>query len=395
MDIFLLKNTIQNYDWGCHDSLTEIFGLKNPERLPIAELWMGAHPKSPSTIVEDGREVSLNTMLENEPEHIGFKSISQFGEQLPFLFKVLSAKNPLSIQVHPNKRQAEEGFRYEEEVGVPLDAFNRNYRDNNHKPELVYALTEFKAMNGFRDTDDIVNLFTLANIDLLQNPLHLLQKESERGLERFYTFLMLLPKSQKQKLVDKAFIFSQTTENPAWKEVKSLHEYYPGDIGVLSPLLLNVINLHPGEAMYLSAGTLHAYMKGTALEIMASSDNVLRGGLTSKHVDIQELLKIIDFKTTPASNLLIESCSAGINYDKFNTPVNDFSFSIINAVEETQYYKVDAAEILFCIEGEILISSSYCGAIKLTPGESCFVSAKTSCFKVQGGGRLARATVVD
>lgn len=390
MTIYRLENPVQDYDWGSHKAMTELFGMENPGDSPMAELWMGAHPKAPSLIQVDGKSMPLHQLVDGQAEILGTGSLEKFGNTLPFLFKVLSAAKPLSIQSHPNKQQAQEGFALENNLGIPLDAFNRNYRDDNHKPELVFALTPFRAMNGFRPLAEMKALFAMANLESLQQPLQLLE---EQGLKAFYQCLMSLDAEAKGELVKEALQFAESSENEAWQEVKRLNEFYPGDIGVLSPLLLNVIELVPGQAMFLTAGTLHAYLEGTALEIMACSDNVLRGGLTSKHVDVAELLKTIEFDTIEQSELLLQPEAPENGETRFVTAVDDFLFSTINVAEASEAFSVKAAEILFCVEGQQSIHSGD-QVIELSAGESCFVTAESETYLIQGNGRLARASSI-
>ena len=377
MPIYRLENPIQDYDWGSHDDMTRLFGIPNESGRPMAELWMGAHPKAPSSVLIDGEWKKLNTLTE--------------GESLPFLFKVLSAAKPLSLQSHPNRQQALKGFARENDMGIPLDAFDRNYRDANHKPELVYALTPYRAMNGFRPLEEIAVLFDMAGLNLLQEAVELLKST---GLKAFYECLMSLEGEERELLVQQVAEFAEGCDDSAWQEVKRLNEFYPGDIGILSPLMLNVIELAPGQAMFLTAGTLHAYLQGTALEIMACSDNVLRGGLTGKHVDVEELLKTIEFDSIHFNDLLLEP---GVKEDGeaiYTTPVDDFLFSIIEPTKVTAPVSVKAAEILFCIEGQQTIRCADNNTLELNPGESCFVSGRCDNYRLEGHGRLARATSV-
>ena len=388
MTIFRLENPVQHYDWGSQNAMSELFGMANESGQPMAELWMGAHPKAPSILADE--QVALNTLVDGKTAHLGEGSLEKFGPTLPFLFKVLAAAKPLSIQSHPNKQQALEGFAHENHLGVPLDAFNRNYRDDNHKPELVYALTPFRAMNGFRPLDEMRPLFEMAGLKQLEEAMKWL---GEGNLKAFYEHLMTLKGEEKDRLVAAALEFADTSDHPAWQEVQRLNLFYPGDMGVLSPLLLNVIELAPGEAMFLKAGTLHAYLEGTALEIMACSDNVLRGGLTSKHVDVPELLKTIEFDTIALSDLCLKPEQEQNGETLFISPVDDFLFSVIEPEKALAPLKVKTAEILFCVEGQQVIKAGE-KSVELKPGSACFVSAATESYQIQGAGRLARATAI-
>ncbi|EBP8589968.1 mannose-6-phosphate isomerase, partial [Salmonella enterica] len=281
-----LINSVQNYAWGSKTALTELYGIANPQQQPMAELWMGAHPKSSSRITTaNGETVSLRDAIEkNKTAMLGEAVANRFGE-LPFLFKVLCAAQPLSIQVHPNKRNSEIGFAKENAAGIPMDAAERNYKDPNHKPELVFALTPFLAMNAFREFSDIVSL--LQPIAGAHSAIaHFLQAPNAERLSQLFASLLNMQGEEKSRAlaVLKAALNSQQGE--PWQTIRVISEYYPDDSGLFSPLLLNVVKLNPGEAMFLFAETPHAYLQGVALEVMANSDNVLRAGLTPKYIDI-------------------------------------------------------------------------------------------------------------
>ncbi|PVK42011.1 mannose-6-phosphate isomerase, partial [Salmonella enterica] len=283
-----LINSVQNYAWGSKTALTELYGIANPQQQPMAELWMGAHPKSSSRITTaNGETVSLRDAIEkNKTAMLGEAVANRFGE-LPFLFKVLCAAQPLSIQVHPNKRNSEIGFAKENAAGIPMDAAERNYKDPNHKPELVFALTPFLAMNAFREFSDIVSL--LQPVAGAHSAIaHFLQAPNAERLSQLFASLLNMQGEEKTRAlaVLKAALNSQQGE--PWQTIRVISEYYPDDSGLFSPLLLNVVKLNPGEAMFLFAETPHAYLQGVALEVMANSDNVLRAGLTPKYIDIPE-----------------------------------------------------------------------------------------------------------
>ncbi|MGL6020648.1 MAG: mannose-6-phosphate isomerase, partial [Gibbsiella quercinecans] len=313
-------NTVQNYAWGSRDALTNLYGIANPDGKPMAELWMGAHPKSSSRVAGDSR--SLRDIIDaDQPRLLGAQVAGRFGE-LPFLFKVLCADQPLSIQVHPSKAAAEVGFAKENAAGIPLDAAERNYKDPNHKPELVVALTPFLAINGFRE---------LADIETLLRPLAgahhdiaaFLNQPDTAHLATLFASLLSMTGEQKTRALGvlKAALNSQQGE--PWDTIRFIAGFYPEDSGLFSPLLLNVVKLEPGEAMFLYAETPHAYLKGVALEVMANSDNVLRAGLTPKFIDIPELLANLQFRPQPASGLLTQPEQRG-NELFFPIPVDDF-----------------------------------------------------------------------
>lgn len=382
-----MTNSLQNYAWGSQTALTTLYGIANPSGAPMAELWMGAHPKSPSQIEDRGELRSLRAVIEANPEtQLGYAVAKRFGE-LPFLFKVLCAAQPLSIQVHPSKASAEEGFARENAAGIPLNAAERNYKDANHKPELVYALTPFQAMNGFRE---------LAQIASLLQPVagahpqiaHFLQQPDTARLKTLFATLLSLSAEAKSLALDVLKAALKGREGEPWETIKTIAQDYPDDSGLFSPLLLNVITLQPGEAMFLYAETPHAYLNGVALEVMANSDNVLRAGLTPKYIDIPELLANVKFQPIPATQLLTQPQREARALN-FPIPVEDFAFAIHDLDATPQRLAQDSAAILFCIEGQATLAL---GAQQLTlqPGESCFVSASDGAISATGSGRLAR-----
>ncbi|GLR09395.1 mannose-6-phosphate isomerase [Mixta theicola] len=384
--MFKLHNSLQNYAWGSKTALTELYGIENPTQQPMAELWMGAHPKSSSMIEVNGELRSLRDLIEaDKPGLLGEKVAARFGE-LPFLFKVLCAEQPLSIQVHPGKPAAEAGFARENAAGVPLSAPERNYKDANHKPELVYALTPFLAINGFRPLAEIIAL--LQPVAGAHPAIaHFLQQPDEASLATLFSSLLSLRQEEKKRAIDilKAALHAQ--EGEPWQTIQNIAEWYPDDSGLFSPLLLNVIELQPGEAMFLFAETPHAYLRGVALEVMANSDNVLRAGLTPKHIDIAELMANVKFTPRTTDSLLTEPVLHNDTRD-FPVPVDDFAFAIhqLNATPIT--LSQQSAAILFCIEGEARLTGQQ--QLTLRAGESCFVAAGESPIAVCGHGQLAR-----
>ncbi len=383
-----LINSVQNYAWGSKTALTELYGIANPDNLPMAELWMGAHPKSSSKI--EGQDGSLHALRDvidaDKSTLLGDAVATRFGE-LPFLFKVLCADQPLSIQVHPNKQASEAGFAKENAAGIPLDAAERNYKDPNHKPELVFALTPFLAMNAFREFSDIIAL--LQPVAGAHTAIaHFLEKPNAERLSQLFASLLNMEGEKKSRAlaVLKAALNSQQGE--PWQTIRTISEFYPDDSGLFSPLLLNVVKLNPGEAMFLFAETPHAYLKGVALEVMANSDNVLRAGLTPKYIDIPELVANVKFTPRAADTLLTTPTRQGNALD-FPIPVDDFAFSLHDLTAEPATLSQQSAAILFCVEGEATIGKES-QTLTLKPGESAFISAADSPVTINGTGRLAR-----
>ena len=293
---------VQHYDWGDTDYLPRLLGEPNPTRRPFAELWIGAHPDLPSVARLDRASVPLERLIDALPETmLGGASIGRFGPRLPFLLKLLAAGRPLSIQAHPDTDQARAGFARENRAGIPMDDARRSYPDATHKPELVVALTDFHALRGFRPLAEIVaELQATASLAPLAGRLD----HGLSGLESLYRELMTLPQADVNRLLDP--LIEGLTETRAdrpfdvddrrdWLLQADQNFSRPDsrDRGLLSLLLLNLVHLRPGQAMYLPAGELHCYLRGAAVEVMANSNNVLRGGLTGKHIDVAELLRIV------------------------------------------------------------------------------------------------------
>lgn len=383
-----LINSVQNYAWGSKTALTDLYGIANPNNLPMAELWMGAHPKSSSKIEDaSGQARSLRDVIDGDKAALlGDKVAQRFGE-LPFLFKVLCADQPLSIQVHPNKQASEIGFAKENAAGIPLDAPERNYKDPNHKPELVFALTPFLAMNAFREFSEIISL--LQPVAGANNAIaHFLENPNAEALSQLFASLLNMQGEEKSHAlaVLKAALESQQGE--PWETIRLIAQFYPDDSGLFSPLLLNVVKLNPGEAMFLFAETPHAYLQGVALEVMANSDNVLRAGLTPKYIDIPELVANVKFVAKPAAELLTQPVKNGAELD-FPIPVEDFAFSLHDLSQTETTIAQESAAILFCVEGEATLHKGE-QRLVLKPGESAFVAANESPVSVSGTGRLAR-----
>lgn len=298
----LLKCGVQHYAWGDFEFIPKLLGLANPDRKPFAELWIGAHPELPAQALVGSDAIPLDRLLKEIPEAL----LGQVGE-LPFLMKVLAAAQPLSIQVHPDRRQAEEGFTREERLGIPLQAAWRNYRDLNHKPELLCALTDFYALKGFRPEAEIA-----AQLAAIPEWHELAACFCERGLRNFYGYLMTLPQKEVDRLLTPLLArlkqqggFSKDTREYWLLRADALYSQNGHhDRGLFSCYLLNFVHLRPGEAIFQSAGELHAYLEGVGIEVMANSNNVLRGGLTPKHVDIEALLEVVKFEGGQAQRLL-------------------------------------------------------------------------------------------
>ncbi|EKO3409730.1 mannose-6-phosphate isomerase, class I [Vibrio fluvialis] len=388
---FVMKNKIQNYAWGSSDSIEQLFDIANPNKHPQAEIWMGAHPNGCSEVELNGSSLLLSELIaQDKSRFLSQQTAAQFGE-LPYLFKVLAAAQALSVQVHPSKEEAQAGYAKENAAGIEIKAANRNYKDPNHKPELVYAITPYQAMNGFRSISSIIDHFEPLTIECIQ-PLveELRNNQHEQGLQQFFTLLLSLTGDAKRQAVAKLLAYAQSHQSQSiYTLILELAEQYPNDIGLFAPLMLNVLTLQPGEAMYLDARTPHAYLKGTGLEIMANSDNVLRAGLTPKHMDVLELAKCTRFAEKPESTLLltpIEQDGALL----YPVPVDDFKFALYTKPSQTSV-TVSSAEIIFPIDEDATLISDEGIEVTIRKGQSVFVPAYTAHYQLSSAGRVARA----
>lgn len=396
--IALLKNPIQDYAWGSRTFIPQLMGEPGPKDKPQAELWMGAHPKTPSQVLFDGDLISLLELIQRDPEGILGQSVAKrFSNKLPFLFKVLAAAKPLSIQAHPNRDQAREGFAQENSLGIPLNASHRNYRDENQKPEMICALTTFWALNGFRKIEDLIALTDRIGTPALRDKTVYFRKQPEaEGLKEFFTTLMTMEKDYQRRMVTE--IVNDCEKSPAtdptleW--IMKLNQEYPGDIGVLSPIFMNVVRLRPGQAMYTSTGVLHAYLEGAGVELMANSDNVLRGGLTAKNIDVPELLGILNFTHSKVDILRPERQQGAERI--YQTPAEEFMLSVISVGEGSPFesYRERSVEIMICIDGNAHVTNLGSGdVLSLTKGTALIVPAAVEQYRIEGAATIYKATV--
>lgn len=362
MNTYSLEARQQHYPWGSH-LLYGLFGLP-PEERPLAELWLGSHPALPSQIqLNDHSWQNLDLFLADKP--------------LNFLFKVLSASQPLSLQVHPNSEQAKDGFERENAQGIPLTAPHRNYKDANAKPEMVMALSPFKVMVGFRELEEIRDNFRSiesAHLDNITNSAHF-------DHQSMLLSLLQLAESEKQQVIEKTLAIAITRNAPMWQQIVDLAHYYPSDIGILAPLYLNCLTLNPGEAMFLPAGTIHAYTKGTCIELMGCSDNVLRAGLTPKHIDTAELITCTQFAPFTPEKLTASTIN---NERVLNPKETDFGLTLRQVSEDKQTINVKSRSILLVVKGNVLLNDS-----ELSAGHSLFV--EPGVYQVSGDGLLVCA----
>lgn len=376
-----LKNPVQPYAWGSPTAIPALLGVE-PTGAPQAELWLGAHPSAPSEVVGDG---GLDAVIARAPAALlGDAVVTRFGPGLPFLLKVLAAAQPLSLQAHPSLAQAQAGFAREDAAQVPRAAAHRNYKDANHKPELICALGPFHALCGFRRVADSVALFRALGLPLADR----LERD---GLEATFAHVMTRSEAERKALAA-SVAEACAARAPGGFEAEcawgvKLAKQYPGDVGLVGALLLNLVTLQDGEALYLPAGNLHAYLEGVGVELMANSDNVLRGGLTPKHVDVPELLSVLSFEDGPAKVLTPVGAPEAV----YETPAPEFRLSRIDVVRPVTLPR-RGPEVLLVTRGDVEVA---CGGevLDLAQGESVFVGADEGALELDGEGRVFRATV--
>jgi len=371
-----ITNTPRDYAWGSTTAIAELLGT-TPSGAPEAELWLGAHAGSPSVVTT--------------PEEVGgaadLRELTG-ADGLPFLLKVLAAAHPLSLQAHPTLDQAAEGFARENALGIALDAPHRNYKDALHKPELIYALSEsFRALCGFRDASE-----TRASIDrllaavpgdaALAGWMARLGDDSDIGP----TFEWLVTGGDDvDELVEAVVAGAQLVDGDRFTLITELAAEYPGDPGIVVSLMLNLVTLTPGEVLYLPAGNIHAYVEGLGIELMAASDNVLRGGLTPKHVDVPELLSVLDFSPVEVPYLAPESPSPGVEI--YRPDVSDFVLTVVKPSGAPLSVSCAGPAIALCTSGSVELNGH-----ALARGESVFVTADDAITSVGGAGTVFIAT---
>ncbi len=396
--VAVLQNTIQNYSWGSETAIATLLGVQPETGIPQAELWMGAHPKAPSQAKVDDRWVSLEALIAENPKAVlGEPVVEKFGPRLPFLFKVLAAARPLSLQAHPSLQQARAGYARENQLGIALDAANRNYKDDNHKPECICALTPFWALSGFRPIDQTLHLLDTLDLSGLRDPVKQLRAAPDAsGLKAFFHTLMMLAEEVKRDVSAEAAAKAApiSEKEPVFSWMMALACEYPGDIGVLSPVFLNLLQLQPGEAVMLPAGQLHAYLEGVGIELMANSDNVLRGGLTPKHVDVPELLDVLHFEPLSIRRLLPDAAIAGEGV--YASDFEEFVLSIITVTAGVNFNSPAnrSVEILLCTAGSAVITETEGGEnLPLEKGMSVLVPAAVNQYEITGDATVYKAAV--
>jgi mannose-6-phosphate isomerase len=378
--LYQLLGQIQHYAWGGHEFIPELLGLPPDPHTPYAEYWLGAHTRAPSRVIlEENRTVPLDKLIAENPDSVlGPRVALKYG-QLPYLLKVLDVANPLSVQVHPTKLEAEAGFEREDELGIPLDSPERNYKDRNHKPELMVALGDFWLLHGFLPEAKLLNV--LQDVPEFHVLLGVFEKGGHVGL---YRHVMNLPSEEVDAILG-PLVRRILRKGETHRLEKSSGEYWAArvaadgnghhyDRGIFSIYFLNLVSLRTGQAIFQDAGIPHTYLQGQNIEVMANSDNVLRGGLTQKHVDVPELLKTIRFEGT--SPVVLERTPKDNPLEAYyESPTQDFRLSRIHFGKgDTYTNSAQSLEIILIMEGAAAIKSGQ-KHLSLRRGQSAVVFA--------------------
>jgi len=393
--LFKLQGVVQHYDWGGFDFIPKLLGQSHPSGRPCAELWMGSHANGPALVLNGEYLFPLPDLIASAPREILGESVAaRFENCLPYLFKVLDARKMLSIQAHPTLGQAAAGFAAEEKAGVPLNAATRNYKDRNHKPEVHVALTDFWMLHGFRPLEDIADsLETVVELRPLMPDFRERLKIAGNDpamrallLRMLYERVMTMPQDQVDQLLNPLLrrLKKQPTadkDDPDFWAARAAREFpLPDghrDRGIFSIYLLNLVRLKPGEATYQSAGTLHAYLEGVNVELMANSDNVLRGGLTPKNIDVPELLRVLNFSDGKPE--IIHGKSASAVETIFPTPAAEFQLSRIQLGDKQSFRSGtrNGPDFLIVLNGAV---TARCGndSLHLKSGEIMLAPQSTS-----------------
>jgi mannose-6-phosphate isomerase len=399
--IFKLRGKVQHYAWGGSDFIPALLHLSNPAQQPFAEYWMGAHDNVPADVIlPNGTTQPLNEFIKKNPTGIlGQKVQEQFG-RLPYLFKVLDVKDMLSIQVHPSKKAAETAFETENRKGTPLNAPDRNYKDDNHKPELMLALSDFWLLHGFKSPEPLIKL-------LLETPelQFLLPIFDGHHYEALYEMVMTMAQQEVNEhlqplldrivpLYEKGFLDRSQEDFWAARAFKTFCEPNKVDRGIFSIYFFNLLHLQPGEAIFQDAGIPHAYLEGQNMELMANSDNVLRGGLTNKYIDVSELMHHVRFEAV-VPNILKGTKGAVAGEEAFPTPAADFELRRVTLQAGQQVDLTSATtDIFFVYSGNVLVRE---GDNELAPqsGGETFLATAGAQFSIQANqdAVLFRATV--
>lgn len=395
--IALLKNVVQPYAWGSTTAIPQLLGIPNPSAAPQAELWMGAHPKAPSLVETGDGWLPLDVLIRRCPDDVlGPAVAAAFDRTLPFLFKVLAAAAPLSIQAHPGQGHAREGFERENRNGLAIDDPQRNYRDPHHKPECVCALTPFSVLCGFRSPAAVLEMLrSLCPMELREEIAAFTDRCNAAGLKQLFGSLLSLDPERRGRTVAEAVSAAAGSRDETLGWIPALALHYPDDVGALAPALMNVLRLEPGQALFLSEGVLHSYLEGTAIEVMANSDNVVRGGLTPKHVDLPELFKVVTFDRHDVQMVRIENRDPAESL--YLTPAAEFALSRIQLQAGSSFCSPARrnVEILLCTDGKAVAHEMAPAgrAVDIAKGACVLVPAAAPAYRLTGPATLYKATV--
>jgi mannose-6-phosphate isomerase len=389
----LLEPVIQAYAWGSHTAIAELQGRPGPTAQPEAELWMGAHPSAPSGVQRPAGHTTLDLVIAADPEgELGQQSAARFTGRLPFLLKVLAVAKALSIQVHPSREQAEAGYRAENERGLAPGDKSRNYVDDWPKPEILCALTRFEVLAGMRTTADAAALLRALGVaELAPLAADLEAAANPAVLTETLATILSWPADGRAALVESVAAACgrlAADGGPyagACAAIVRVAADHPGDLGIVASLLLRYEVLQPGEAVFLPAGGLHAYLLGTGVELLANSDNVVRAGLTPKHIDIPELLKLTD----PAVRVpVIEPRALGGGVFRYDSPAPEFRLYRAELGAAGVALPGGAARVVLCTDGTVQLRAAAGGALKIARGESGYISAADGEATATGPGTL-------
>lgn len=390
-----LSGAVKDYAWGSTSAISDFTGIDYGGRR-VAELWFGAH--NGAQTLAGGRP--LSEVISSDPTGVLGKDISaRFDGQLPFLLKVIAPDQPLSLQVHPGKELAEAGFQAEEEAGIPQNSPRRNYRDRNHKPEMIFALTPFEAFAGFRAPRRAIEVLENLNAPLAREMLEILRAQpGYRGLRAVARKLLAPLDEERQAQIAAVITACQDRldrgTSPSLRvdrQAVALARNYPSDPGAVLSLLLNPVTLREGEALFIPTGAVHAYVSGLGIEVMSSSDNVLRAGLTPKHIDAGEALRCMDFHGAPPVRIAPEMNGRGTGI--YYAPVDDFELSV-SEISGGEWIPIPGRgpRILLGISGDLEVGIG--GSIEtIRTGEAVFISAAEGAVRSRGSGKLAQAGV--
>ena len=385
LGILPLECPVQHYDWGSCAAFGRLLGRRMSGR-PEAELWMGAHPTAPSVALLGSRRVALDRLIAEHPvETLGRSAPDGHGATLPYLFKVLALGKPVSVQAHPTRARAVRGFEAEQRAGVPLDAPHRSYRDRGHKPEIMVALEPMVVLSGVRPLGEIEAALTAAGVAELAAPAG--GRDAAEAIRRVLHAALTLDDEAGTRL-HRRLVDGAARDTAAGELLVELADHYPGDPTVIAALLLNLVELRPGHGLYNPPGQLHAFVSGAGIELMANSDNVLRAGLTSKHVDVDELLAATDLR--PGAPALVQPRVAGAAERVYPTPAEEFRLSVIDLEAGGRFTPQQGPEILLLLgDGARLRWPG--GARTVRRGGAVFVPASVPEYEARGAGRLYRA----